>query len=1021
MVRSSMRGTRPGDDRMACDSVQYAILWRMKAFLQFTARLAVATIGVLFSGSVCMAAGNVVDLTYDPAGNITQIRRQSATGLAVTGFDPANGAVGSVVTVFGTGFGTTPASNTVRFNGIAAAVSAADSGSLSVTVPAGTTTGRISVTVGAAAAVSAQDFQVVVPGAPVVTAFSPAIASPNEAVTVSGSNFAPPGSVTLKLNMTPASLGVQGPSSLTFSVPPATGSGRIAVTNPTGTGTSVPDLIVPPTGYLGSDIATAIRLAGDGTPSSFQIGAASKYGVLLFDGLLDGYYTIQFGQLTFSPSTATLAYTVFKPDNTQFTSGYVGYGYRPTIHLPKLPAAGTYSVFISPGIATMASQVSVAADPLMTLDGPVTNVAMGSPSQTTRTLFDATAAQPIGVGISGYTQNASTTSSSYFNVYQPNGTALGGSASFNAYWSWSSNPAGNWDGEFIAPATGRYEMIAQPVTGYAASYGASISSALTATLSPDLPVDFTLARVGQDGRFTFPASPGDSRAIDLAVVSPQPVAQSVAYRVLKPDGTLFASGSTSPPLNGSQVQLPAFPVAGNYIVEVDPSYGTYGAMRIALKQGALLGTADPPLAFTTAVNGETARFRFQGTAGQNVSLGISALAYIGTSSSQASLTVFEPDGTSLTYTSCNPNAVGGLCRLGLPNLPATGTYVVTLQPPAGVRASGSITFSADQAGSLAEGIPASVAITRTGQFLRYTFAGTAGQSTSVELAQLVTSPSGPYVYVNIYKPDGNSLTSGSASSGGVFINLPSLPATGTYTVVVDPSGAGLAGRLSLKAGTATAVGSAPVALSTAVTGEVIRITFAGTSGSRLELGLNGLAYDAASATSTSLNVYRPDGTSIAGGSCSTSTPGGGCEIAMPSSLPSTGTYSIVLFPPAGRRIVSGSLAVSTFAPGTFVVGDPSQVVAIARPGQTARYTFAGAAGQLLRLGWSGASVSVTNANSIAVSVLKPDGSTLVTSSFGNGGTGSVDIPSLPAAGSYTVVFDPSYAATMSASVNLVTR
>ncbi len=28
----------------------------------------------------------------------------------------------------------------------------------------------------------------------------------------------------------------------------ATGSGRIAVTNPTGTGTSVPDLIVPPTG-----------------------------------------------------------------------------------------------------------------------------------------------------------------------------------------------------------------------------------------------------------------------------------------------------------------------------------------------------------------------------------------------------------------------------------------------------------------------------------------------------------------------------------------------------------------------------------------------------------------------------------------------------------------------------------------------------------------------------------------------------------------------------------------------------
>jgi len=1021
MTRSAMRGYRPGDDRMACDSVQCAILLRMRAFLQITARLAVATIGVLLSGSVCMAAGNVVDLTYDPAGNITQIRRQSAAGLAVTGFDPANGPVGSVVTVFGTGFSATPASNTVRFNGVTATVSAADSGSLSVTVPASATTGRITVTVGPASATSAQDFQVVVPGAPVVTSFSPAIASAGEAVTVIGNNFAPTASVTLKLNMTPASPGVQGPTSLTFSVPPATGSGRIAVTNPTGTGTSALDLIVPPAGYLAGDISTALRLAGNGTPSSFQIGAASKHGVLLFDGLADGYYTVQFSQLTFSPSTATLAYKVFKPDNTQFAAGYVGYGYRPTIHLPKLPAAGTYSLVVSPGFATMASQVSVAADPVTPLDGPVTNVAMGSPSQTTRTLFDATAGQAIGVGIGAYTQNASTTSAANFNVYQPNGTQLGGSGSFNAYWAWSSNPAGNWDGEFVAPATGRYEMIAQPVAGYAASYGASISSAVTGTLLPDVPLDFTLSRIGQDGRFMFAASPGDSRAIDIAVVSPQPVAQSVAYRVLKPDGSLFTSGSTTPPLNGSQVQMPAFPVAGNYIVEVDPSYGTYGAMRIALKQGALLGTADAPLAFATAVNGDTARFRFQGTAGQNVSLGVAGLAYVGASSSQSNLTVFKPDGTSLTYTTCNPNTVGGLCRLGLPNLPATGMYVVTLQPPAGVRASGNITFSADQAGTLAEGVPASVTVTRTGQFLRYTFAGTAGQSTSVELAQLVTSPSGPYVYVNIYKPDGNSLTSGSASSSGVFVNLPSLPATGTYAVVVDPSGAGLTSRLTLKAGTATAVGSTPVALSTAVTGEVVRITFAGTSGSKLELGLNGLAYDSASSTSTSLNVYRPDGTNIAGASCSTSTAGGGCEIAMPSSLPSTGTYSIVLVPPVGRRIVAGILALSTSAPGTLVVGDPAQVVSIARPGQTARYAFAGTSGQLLRLGWSGAIVSVTNANSVAVSILKPDGSSLVTSSFGNGGTGSVDLPSLPTTGSYTVVFDPSYAATMSASVNLVTR
>lgn len=743
---------------------------RAKGFV--VAALSAGFIGVsgflLLAPSSALSAGNVVDLTYDPAGNITQIRRQSAAGLAITGFDPASGAVGSSVTIFGAGFSATPAANAVKFNGVAASVTAADSGSLSVAVPAGATTGRITVTVGSATATSAQDYQVVIPGAPVVSSFTPAMASAGELVTVSGTNFAPAASVTLKLNATASAPSVQSPTALAFSVPAATGSGRITVTNPTGTGSSSQDLVVPPAGYAAADIATVVRLAGNSAPSSFQIGTASKHGVLLFDGALDGYYTVQFGQLTFSPSTATLAYKVFKPDNTQLATGFVGYGYRPTIHLPKLPASGTYTLIVSPGVATMASQVSFGADPVLALDGPAATIPMGSPSQTTRTVFDATAGQVIGVGIAGYTQNASTTSSAYFNVFQPGGASVG---SYNAYWSWASNPAGNWDGEFIAPVTGRYEMVAQPVTGYAASYGVSISSPVAATLAPDAPLDFTLTRIGQDGRFTFAAAPGDSRAIDLAVVSPLPAAQSVAYRVLKPDGSLLTSGSTNPPMNGSQVQLPAFPVAGNYLVEVDPNFGSHGALRIALKQGPLLGATDAPLAFSTAANGETARFRFTGTAGQNVSIGLSALAYIGTSSSQASLSVFKPDGTSLNYTTCNPNAVGGICRLGLPNLPVSGTYVVTLQPPAGVRASGNITFSVDQAGTLSEGVPANVSVTRTGQFLRYTFAGTAGQSTSVELAQLVTSPGGPYVYVNIHKPDGSSLTSNSANSGGVFVNL----------------------------------------------------------------------------------------------------------------------------------------------------------------------------------------------------------------------------------------------------------
>lgn len=101
--------------------------------------------GALLLGSGTGFAGNVVEYVYDAAGNVTQVVRQSVGGLAITGLDPGSGAVGATVTILGSGFSPTPASNTVRFNGVAATVAAANSGSISTAVPAGATTGRVTV------------------------------------------------------------------------------------------------------------------------------------------------------------------------------------------------------------------------------------------------------------------------------------------------------------------------------------------------------------------------------------------------------------------------------------------------------------------------------------------------------------------------------------------------------------------------------------------------------------------------------------------------------------------------------------------------------------------------------------------------------------------------------------------------------------------------------------------------------------------------------------------------------------
>jgi hypothetical protein len=68
-------------------------------------------------------------------------------GFSFTSFTPSSGYIGSTITLNGQGFSTTPANNTVKFNGVAATVLTATSTQITCSVPVGATTGKISVTV----------------------------------------------------------------------------------------------------------------------------------------------------------------------------------------------------------------------------------------------------------------------------------------------------------------------------------------------------------------------------------------------------------------------------------------------------------------------------------------------------------------------------------------------------------------------------------------------------------------------------------------------------------------------------------------------------------------------------------------------------------------------------------------------------------------------------------------------------------------------------------------------------------
>jgi len=148
--------------------------------------------------------------------------------------------------------------------------------------------------------------------------------------------------------------------------------------------------------------------------------------------------------------------------------------------------------------------------------------------------------------------------------------------------------------------------------------------------------------------------------------------------------------------------------------------------------------------------------------------------------------VYKPDGSWLWNSNMySPSATSWQ----LPQLPATGTYTLAIQPSGTASASVTLLLSQAISGTLAtDGTSTTYQTTRVGQAGSYTFAGTAGQRFTMQ-ATLGPNFSLYGVTLNIYQPSGASIAySQFSSSTDVKLDLGALPASGTYTVALEPSG-----------------------------------------------------------------------------------------------------------------------------------------------------------------------------------------------------------------------------------------
>jgi YD repeat-containing protein len=973
----------------------------------------VVTPGAIFAGpvsysydelgrlvGVVAATGDSVQYTYDAVGNVLSITRTPGTQSSIFTFSPKSGPVGTQVTISGAGFSSNPAQDAVAFNGTGATVLAASPTQLVAAVPAGSTTGPITVTGPLGSATSASLFTVTSSsGTPRIDSFSPPAAMAGTAVTITGMNFDPaPPNDRLIVNLTPVGVpGAVSSTSMNMNVPSHAGSGHISLNTPAGLAVSTGDLFIPPPGYTVSQLAFTGR-ATLGTPTTVSIPSANGIGLLVFDGIAGQSVGIVPSAPTFNGCTLQ----VYAPDATAL--GPTGSCSSAGVVRVNLPATGTYTVGILPSGGSTGSVTLVLntfTDVMGTISfGSPTTMSIQFPGQNARYTFSGAQGQQISVAISNSTYLGCT--ALWVSILKPDGSTLG--------WTGICGATGFID-SMTLPVAGTYTVLIAPAGANTGSVTVQLNTFadLSGTISIGTPLTVTTTGIGQNARYTFSGTQGQQISVNISD-STYPGCTALWVSILKPDGSTLGwtgiCGATG------FIDSMTLPSTGTYTVLVDPAGQNTGSVTILINTFSdLSGTTSigTPLTVTTTVAGQNARYTFSGTQGQQISVTISNSTY--PSCTALWVSILKPDGSTLGWT----GICGATGFIDSMTLPSTGTYTVLIDPAG--QNTGSVTVLintfADLSGTISIGTPLTVTTTGIGQNARYTFSGTQGQQISVNISNS-TYPGCTALWVSILKPDGSTLGWTGICGATGFIDSMTLPSTGTYTVLIDPAGQNT-GSVTVLINTFTdlsgtiSIGT-PLMVTTAVAGQNARYTFSGTQGQQISLTITNSTY--AGCTALWVSVLNPDGSTLGWtGVC------GSSGLINSVTLPVTGTYT-VLVDPAGPNTGSAIMLLSQFGDlsGSITFGTPVTVTTTVT-GQKARLVFNSNAGQQISLSISGS--TYPGCLALSVSVLKPDGTTLGSTGI-CGPTGFIDSMTTPLSGAYTVLIAPAGTGTGNVTLQLNT-
>ena len=824
----------------------------------------------------------------------------------ITSFAPTMGVPGTPVAITGTNFDIL-ANDKVTFNTSHAGVTSATNTQINTIVPASATSGHIAVSIPAGQATSTQDFyipfgthvvadigytgRVSIGSGQTISLAANQIglllfdgsAGQGVSLQLSGSSFATctlfiyaPGGAQLA-----SSSCTSGTSFVGSVTQPLTGTYTVGI-DPGASGGSITVALTP-------DVSGAIT---PGTPITVTTTSAGQNARYTFHGTAGQQVSLKLTNSTY-PGCLALTASILKPDGSALGSNSTcsSTGFVDSV---TLPTAGTYTVLIDPqGSAT--GSVTILLSTFADIAGTITpgtpvTVTTSSAGQNARYTFSGTTGQQISVSVTNSTYPGCLALTA--SVLKPDGTTLG-----------SASTCGSTDfvDSLTLPTTGTYTVFIDPAgtsTG-SATVLLSTFADISGTITAGTPITVTTTAAGQNARYTFSGTAGQQISVSVTN-STYPGCLALTASVLKPDGTTLGSASTCG--SADFVDSLTLPTTGTYTVFIDPSGTSTGSATVLLSTFADIAgtiTAGTPITVTTTTAGQNARYTFSGTTGQQISVSVTNSTYPGCLALTAS--VLKPDGTTLGSAS----TCGSADFVDSLTLPTTGTYTVFIDPAGTSTGSATVllTTFADILGTITVGTPITVTTTAAGQNARYTFSGTAGQQISVSVTSS-TYPGCLALTASVLKPDGTTLGSASTCGSTDFVDSLTLPTTGTYTVFINPSGTSTGSATVLLStfadisGTITA--GTPVTVTTTTAGQNARYTFSGTAGQQASVSLSGSTYPGCLALTTS--ILKPDGSSLGSTSICSSTGSFG-----PLSLPSTGTYT-VLVDPAGTN--TGSVTVT---------------------------------------------------------------------------------------------------------------